>query len=48
MDFNKHSNISSYSREELIRIIGHSLEQLSDSELEALYYDMLTKDYIRD
>ncbi|MCH5177281.1 MAG: hypothetical protein J1F25_04585 [Prevotellaceae bacterium] len=33
-------------REELIRIIGHSIEHLSVSELEALYYDMLTKDYI--
>lgn len=47
MDFNRQSQISSYSREEMIQIIGHSLEQLSESELEALYYDMLTKDYIR-
>ncbi len=34
-------------RDELIRIIGHSIERLSAPELEALYYDMLTKDYIR-
>lgn len=34
-------------REELVRTIGHSIERLSLSELEALYYDMLTKDYIR-
>lgn len=47
MDFNKYSQISRYSREELLRIIGHSLENLTDNELEALYYDMLTKDYIR-
>ena len=33
-------------REELIRVIEHSVEQLSVAELEALYYDMLTKDYI--
>lgn len=34
-------------REELVRVISHSVEQLSTSELEALYYDMLTKNYIR-
>lgn len=34
-------------REELIRIIEHSVNHLSSAELEALYYDMLTKDYIR-
>lgn len=34
-------------REELIRLIAHSVSQLSQPELEALYYDMLTKDYIR-
>lgn len=47
MNFDNYSRISQYSREELIRIIGHSLEQLNEKELEALYYDMLTKDYIR-
>ncbi|MBQ3781232.1 MAG: hypothetical protein IKG96_04135 [Bacteroidaceae bacterium] len=34
-------------REELIRVIEHSLQTLTAAELEALYYDMLTKDYIR-
>ena len=34
-------------REELIRVIEHSLQTLTTAELEALYYDMLTKDYIR-
>ena len=33
-------------REELIRIISHSVERLTLPELEALYYDMVTKDYI--
>ncbi len=36
-----------YRREELIRIIQHSTERLTLPELEALYYDMVTKDYIR-
>jgi hypothetical protein len=34
-------------REELLRIIQHSLTELSLPELEALYYDMITKDYVR-
>ena len=37
-------------REELIRTIGtieHSVEKLSLGELEALYYDLVAKDYIR-
>lgn len=33
-------------REELIRIIERAVEELSLEQLEALYYDMLTKDYI--
>ena len=33
-------------REELIRKIEHSLESLTLQELEALYYDMSTKNYI--
>ena len=47
MDFNRFQQRSSYTREEYIQKIEHSLTKLSDSELEALYYDMLTKDYIR-
>lgn len=35
-----------YRREELIRKIEHSLENLTLQELEALYYDMSTKNYI--
>ena len=35
-------------REELIRVLEHSLERLSLQELEALYYDMTVKDYIRE
>ncbi len=34
-------------REELVRIIEHAVEELSVEQLEALYYDMLTKDYIK-
>lgn len=36
-----------YRREELIRTIEYAVEQLSTAELEAVYYDLLTKDYIR-
>ena len=35
-------------RDELIRIIEHSVEKLTLPELEALYYDMTTKCYIND
>ena len=34
-------------RAELVRIIEHSVERLSRAELEALYYDLVSKDYIR-
>ena len=37
-----------YKREELIRKIEHSIKNLSLQELEALYYDMSTKNYIND
>ena len=37
-----------FRREELIRIIEHSVEKLTLAELEALYYDMTTKSYIND
>ena len=37
-----------YRRDELIRKIEHSLENLTLQELEALYYDMSTKNYIND
>ena len=34
-------------RAELIRVLEHSIEQLSLAELEALYYDLVAKDYIK-
>lgn len=37
-----------FRRDELIRTLEYSLVRLSLPELEALYYDMLTKGYIRD
>jgi hypothetical protein len=37
-----------YRRDELIRIIEHSVQKLTLQELEALYYDMSTKNYIND
>lgn len=37
-----------YRRDELIRVIEHSLEKLTLQELESLYYDMTTKSYIND
>ena len=37
-----------YRREELIRKIEHSVENMTLQELEALHYDMSTKNYIND
>lgn len=37
-----------YRREELIRVIEHSVENLTLQELEALYYDMSTKNFINE
>ena len=37
-----------FRRDELIRIIEHSVERLTLQELEALYYDMSTKNYINE
>jgi hypothetical protein len=37
-----------FRREELIRVIEHSVEKLTLQELEALYYDMSTKNYINE
>ena len=37
-----------FRRDELIRVIEHSVEKLTLQELEALYYDMSTKNYIND
>ena len=45
MDFDKIQDDT--RKAELIRIIEHSVERLSLAELEALYYDLVSKDYIR-
>ena len=37
-----------FRREELIRKIEHSVENLTLQELEALYYDLSTKNYINE
>ena len=37
-----------FRRDELIRKIGQAVENLTLQELEALYYDMSTKNYIND
>jgi len=37
-----------FRRDELIRIIEHSVEKLTLQELEALYYDMTTKSFINE
>ena len=37
-----------YRRDELLRTIEHALKRLTLQELEALYYDMSTKNYIND
>ena len=44
----KFEQSENYRREELIRIIEHSVEKLTLQELEALYYDMSTKNFIND
>lgn len=43
---NRFDRTNEYRRDELIRIIEHSVENLTLPELEALYYDMTTKNYI--
>ena len=45
---NRFSKPDKGRRNELIRIIEHSIEKLTLAELEALYYDMTTKSYIND
>ena len=37
-----------FRRDELIRKIEHALQELTLGELEALYYDIISKDYLRD
>jgi hypothetical protein len=45
---NRFSQSDEGRRYELIRIIEHSVEKLTLAELEALYYDMATKNYINE
>ena len=42
------SQSDDFRREELIRKIEYSVENLTLQELEALYYDMSTKNYINE
>ena len=48
VDFSKSSGDEDYRRDELIREIEHAIERLTLKELEALHYDMLTKEYINE
>ena len=41
-----YSQSAEYRREELLRTIERSINSLTLEELEALYYDMSTKNYI--
>ena len=46
--YNSFSGSSEYRHEELIRKIEHALSGLTLEELEALHYDMITKNYINE
>ena len=49
MDFNNsYSYSDEYRREELIKRIEHAVNSLTLEELEALHYDMITKNYINE
>ena len=45
---NRFNQTDEHRRDELIRIIEHSIEKLTLAELEALHYDMMTKSCIND
>ncbi|WP_455070570.1 hypothetical protein [Prevotella histicola] len=45
MNFDREENDT--RRTELVRLLEHSIERLTLAELEALYYDLVAKDYIR-
>ena len=45
---NRYGQSDDGRRDELIRIIEHSVEKLTLAELEALYYDMTTKNFINE
>ena len=44
----RYSQSEEYRREELIRKIEYSIENLTLQELEAVYYDLTTKNFIND
>ena len=46
--YHSFSSSDEYRREELIRKIEHALSSLTLEELEALHYDMITKNYINE
>ena len=46
--FHAFSQDDELRRDELLRIIERSVQQLTLPELEALYYDMSTKNYIHE
>lgn len=48
VDFSRFNASGDDRRDELIRAIEHAVEHLTQGELEALYYDMLTKGLIAD
>lgn len=43
---NRYDRVDEQRRDELIRTIEHSVEQLTLPELEAVYYDLVSKGYI--
>jgi len=45
---NRFNQTDEHRRDELIRIIEHSIEKLTLAELESLHYDMMTKSFIND
>ena len=45
MNFDREENDT--RRAELVRLLEHSIERLTLAELEALYYDLVAKDYMR-
>ena len=44
----RYSQTEEFRREELLRLIERAIGRLTLQELEALYYDMSTKNYIVD
>lgn len=47
IDFAHFQQDTEVRKEELIRLIEHAIRNLSAAELEALYYDMTVKGYMK-